>query len=55
MGPAARLDIRHGSLVAGTGTWLLDPIEVGPGSRGARTSASPCRSSASWRRPSTDR
>ena len=55
VGPAARLDIRHGSIVAGTGTWLLDPIEGGPGSRGARTSASPCRSSASWRRPSTAR
>lgn len=27
--PPRRLDIRHGSLVAGTGTWLLDPIEGG--------------------------
>ena len=27
--PPRRLDIRHGSVVTGTGTWLLDPIEGG--------------------------
>jgi len=27
--PPRRLDIRHGSIVTGTGTWLLDPIEGG--------------------------
>ena len=27
--PPRRLDIRHGSLVAGTGTWMLEPIEGG--------------------------
>ncbi len=27
--PPRRLDIRHGSLVSGTGTWLLDPTEGG--------------------------
>ena len=27
--PPRRLDIRHGSLVAGSGTWLLDPVEGG--------------------------
>jgi hypothetical protein len=27
--PPRRLEIRHGSLVAGAGTWTLDPIEGG--------------------------
>ena len=27
--PPRRLDIRHGSLVTGTGAWMLDPIEGG--------------------------
>lgn len=27
--PPRRLDIRHGSLVAGSGSWLLDPVEGG--------------------------
>src|SRR5436190_23726842 len=27
--PPSRLDIRHGSLVSGTGTWLLDPTDGG--------------------------
>ena len=27
--PPRRLDIRHGSLVAGTGAWVLEPVEGG--------------------------
>jgi carbon monoxide dehydrogenase subunit G len=27
--PPRRLGIRHGSLVAGTGTWMLEPVEGG--------------------------
>ena len=38
--PPRRLEIRHGSLVAGEGVWELVPVDGGTGSAGRKTSGS---------------
>ena len=53
--PPRRLDIRHGSLVAGTGTWLLDPIEGGTRFTWREDVRLAVPVVGGWRRPSTDR
>ena len=40
--PPRRLDIRHGSLVAGTGAWILDPTAGGTRFAWREGSAWPC-------------